>query len=121
MTLAAGRLRHWVSLQRFGFVMDSAGDAVQDPDTGELRREWTELAAMWAAIEPSSAREFNASQVGQSEVTGKIVIRYRPDILPTDRIVHNGRAYQLFGILPDLDSGIEYLTLPCGTGLNTGE
>jgi SPP1 family predicted phage head-tail adaptor len=121
MTLAAGRLRHWVSLQRFGFVMDSAGDPVQDPDTGELRREWTELAACWAAIEPSSAREFNASQVGQSEVTGKIVIRYRPDILPTDRIVHNGKVYNPAGILADKESGLEYITVPVSEGVGVGE
>jgi SPP1 family predicted phage head-tail adaptor len=121
MSIAAGRLRHWVTLERFTFVQDSAGDPIQDPVSGELRKEWTEVAQLWAAIEPSSAREFIASQVGQSEVTGKIIIRYRPDVLATDRIVHNGRAYQLFGVLGDLFSGMEYLTLPCGTGLNTGE
>lgn len=121
MTLAAGRLRHQVSLQRYDYLRDSNGDVIQDPSTGETTQEWVELALLWAAIEPSSAREFIASQAVQSEITGKIIIRYRADILPTDRFVHNGKAYQVFGILPDKDSGLEYLTCPVGTGVNEGQ
>lgn len=120
MTLAAGRLRHRVSLQRNAEVLDTDGEVVQDPVSGEIEREWVELAELWAAIEPASAREFIASQAVQSEITGKIIIRYRADILPTDRFVHNGKAYQIFGILADKDSGLEYLTCPVGTGVNDG-
>lgn len=121
MTLAAGRLRHQVSLQRSDYLRDTDGEVIQDPNTGETTSEWTEIALLWAAIEPSSAREFIASQAVQSEITGKIVIRYRADILPTDRFVHNGKVYQIFGILPDKDSGLEYLTCPVGTGVSDGQ
>jgi SPP1 family predicted phage head-tail adaptor len=120
MSIAAGRLRHLVTIQRHDYVRDSAGDVVQDPDTGETLQEWVELAQVYAAIEPSSAREFIASQAVQSEITGKIIIRHR-DVVATDRILHNGKVYQVYGVLPDKDSGLEYLTLPVGTGVNLGQ
>lgn len=120
MTLAAGRLRHQVSLQRSDYLRDSNGEVVQDPNTGETTSVWTEIALLWAAIEPSSAREFIASQAVQSEITGKIVIRYRADILPTDRFVHNGKVYSVEGLLPDKDSGLEYITIPVSNGVSDG-
>ncbi len=68
------------------------------------------------------AHDPGCARVGHdSNQKAKIICRYRADLLPTDRIIHNGRAYQLFGLLQDLSSGIEYITIPCGSGLNTGE
>lgn len=74
---------------------------------------------MWAAIEPLSAREFVQSAAGQSEVTARITIRTR-DILATDRIAYRGVVYNIRGVLPDKESGLEYITLPVGTGVNEG-
>lgn len=120
MSIDSGLLRHKVSLQRLTPLIDSNGDEAQNPETGETYKDWSEIAAPWAAIQPASAREFIASQAVQSEITGKIIIRYRADILPTDRFVHNGKAYAIFGILSDKDSGLEYLTCPVGTGVSDG-
>jgi SPP1 family predicted phage head-tail adaptor len=50
-------------------------------------------------------------------VRGRIVIRYRPDVDATMRVVHRGRWYQIHGILEDRVSGIEYLTLMTGEGV----
>lgn len=121
MTLAAGKLRHRVRLERFDFVQDSAGDPIQDPDTGELRREWQLIALVWAAIEPLSAREFIQSGASQSQVSARITLRYRSDLKATQRIVHGGKVYNPAGILPDKESGLEYVTVPVSEGTNEGE
>lgn len=112
MALSAGRLRHRVRIEK--------PTHKQDQVTGEMTQCW-ELVAdkVPAAIEPLSAREFIAAQAVQSQVTARIVIRHR-DIDPTMRIIHKGRAYNIHGVLPDADSGIEYLTLPCSMGVNIG-
>lgn len=121
MTIDSGRLCHRVSIQRYVYLLDSNGDVLQDPNSGATTQVWEEQAKVWAAIEPASAREFIASQAVQSKVTGKIIIRHRADLLPTDRIVHNGKIYQIEGILSDKDSGLEYQTIPVSEGVNDGQ
>lgn len=119
MSIAAGRLRHWVTIQSHDYVVDSNGDVVQD-EGGATTQEWVDVEQLWAAIEPLSAREFLASQSVQSEVTGKIIIRHRDYMSATHRILHNGRIYQVEGVLPDPVSGLEYMTLMVSTGVNDG-
>lgn len=104
----AGKLRHRVSLQRNEFE--------QDPVTGELVEGWTEYGKAWASVEPLSARDLIAAQGVQSKVTARMVIRYRTDIDPAHRIVHRGKVYRIEGILPDKDSGLEYLTILVSAG-----
>lgn len=121
MAFHAGQLRHRVTVERLTYEADSAGDPIQNPETGELRREWTNVATVWASIAPLSAREFIQSGMSVNDVSARITLRWQSDFLPTDRIVHNGVVYQIKGILPDMDSGREYVTLPCSQGLNDGE
>lgn len=110
MALAAGKLRHRVSLQ--------SQSQTQNPVTGEIVVTWVEVAEIWAAIEPLSAREFIAAQATQSQVTGKIVIRERT-IDASMRIVHGATVYNLHGILNDPFSGREYMTIPVSTGVSS--
>jgi len=121
MTLAAGKLRHRVELQRFEYLQDSAGDPIQDPDTGELRREWVTYATVFAAIEPLSAREFVASGASVSEMMARLTLRWRSDFLPSDRVNDHGKIYNPRGVLTDVDSGREYMTIPVSQGANEGE
>lgn len=109
--LDSGKLRHRVSIERVTLT--------QDPVTGAMVETWTEISKVWSAVEPLSAREFVQSAAGQSEVTARITIRAR-DILATDRIIHRGKVYNIRGVLADKDSGLEYITLPVGTGVNEG-
>lgn len=119
MTLAAGRLRHRVSIEQYLALLDSNGEVLQDPDTGEVLMDWVALAEVWAAIEPLSTREFFAAQSVQSKVSARIIIRYRPDIDAAMRLRHNQKIYNIEGILADKDSGLEYITLPCSQGVST--
>lgn len=121
MALAAGRLRHRVLFQRFQELLDSNGDVIQDPSSGEIAKAWVDVVEVWAAIEPLSGREFIASQAVQSQVTGKFIIRRRTDIDATCRGVHNGTLYQVEAVLQDPESGLEYQTLPFSQGVNDGQ
>ena len=107
--VASGTLRHKVQLQ--------AKTITQDPDTGEMVDSWATVAEPWAAIVPMSAREFVAAAAEQSEVRGRIVIRYRDGVDATMRVVHRGKWYAIHGVLEDKVSGIEYLNLLTGEGV----
>lgn len=113
MSINAGQLRHRVDIEQ--------RTASQDATTGETTYAWAKLHKnVPAAIEPLSVREFIAARAGQSEVSARIVIRYRAGLDATMRIVHGSKVYNPQGWLPDKDSGLEYLTAPCSEGVNDG-
>lgn len=113
MSLAAGRLRHRITIEQ--------KVTTQDPDTGAPITAWESWADdVPAEVVPLSAREFLAAQAVQSEVSARITIRYRAGLLATMRIIHRGQVYNIAGVLPDNVSGLEYLTLPVSQGVNAG-
>ncbi|WP_455580340.1 phage head closure protein [Ectopseudomonas hydrolytica] len=111
--MKAGRLRHRVDIQ--------ARQDVQDPNTGDVTPTWV---TVWpnvpAAIEPLSAREFIAAQAVQSQVVARITMRYRQGLDASMRILHKSTVYDIAGLLPDKDSGLEYFTIPVSAGVNNG-
>jgi SPP1 family predicted phage head-tail adaptor len=111
--MRAGKLRHRVTFQ--------AITSTQDPVTGEMVQGW---ATMWdqvpASIEPLSVKDFIASSATQSALTARIMIRYRDGVLPSMRILHRSTVYNIHGVMPDADSGLEYLTLAVAAGVNDG-
>lgn len=107
-----GPLRHRITLQQRGLV--------QDPDSGEMIPGWTDWAKVWARIDYLSARDLIAAQAAQSKITARIVMRYRPGVLPTMRILYRSKVYSIEGALPDNKSGLEYLTLPVSEGVKDG-
>ena len=126
MALESGKLRHRVRIEAYAEQRDSSGEVIQDQETGEVLMAWQELATVWAAVEPLSAREFIQSAATQSQVTARITIRQRDDLLPSMRLVHvrSGRTdviYNIHGVLADRESGMEYLTLPVSSGVGQGQ
>lgn len=112
--IAAGRFRHRITIQR--------QEQAQDATTGAINVFWVDVAVnVAAAIEPLSAREYLAAETKQNEVVARIVIRFRSDIDGSMRIVHGQNIYNIRGLLPDMDSGIEYLTMPVSRGVNDGQ
>lgn len=124
MSIAAGLFRHQVLIEQWVLDTDSNGDTVQDPNTGQVSGQWKEFATTWAAIEPLSAKELLYAQSMQSRVVARVTIRYRPGVDPAMRIVHmlrggvRGTIYNPTGVLPDKDSGMEYITLPVIAGIS---
>jgi SPP1 family predicted phage head-tail adaptor len=118
MTLPAGKLRHRVKLERPTYA--------QNTTTGEQTLTWVTVATVSAAIEPMSAKEFISAQAMQSQIDTRITIRHRDDVAANWRATHmvNGGAWKIYnihGVLADRESGLEYQTLPCSAGVNTGE
>lgn len=111
--MKAGPLRHRITIQQKTQVRDSAGN---------VSYEWNDLHANIAArVEPLSVKEFVQSKSMQNEVTKRIVIRYIDGLDATMRIVYRNKIYNPEGFLEDLDSGLEYLTIPVSEGLNDGQ
>lgn len=114
----AGKLRHRIIPQK--------RISSQDPVTGEVVTQWVNLVnstsdgGIYGEVVAASARDFVAAQAFQNAVTTRIKIRFRDDIFPQCRILHRGKIYNVEGVLPDPDSGLEYLTLPCSDGVNDG-
>lgn len=112
-----GLLRHRVDIERPITSQDSAGDPVIT---------WTPLVRdVPAQVAPVSAREFVANLNMASQVSTRIMIRFRDDVDATMRIKHyvgNGRydLYNIAGVLPDSKSGREFLILPATKGVNDG-
>lgn len=116
--MEAGKLRHRILFQ--------SPDYDVDLETGERELTWSDEKIVWASIRALSGKEFIASQANQSKVTAEIVVRFARDVQPTWRAIHmvNGvqsTIYNIHGILPDPDSGLEYLKLMVSTGTNDGE
>lgn len=90
---------------------------------GSISVEWQDVATVWASIEPLSAREFVAAEAEASKITTRIAIRYRPDVTAKMRLYHSakGKYYNIEGVLSDVNSGLEYLTLPCSEGVRYQE
>ncbi|MBA1217270.1 phage head closure protein [Pseudomonas fulva] len=113
--MQAGKLRHRIDIEEF--------TQARDPDTGEFAEPaWV---AKWpkcpARVEPLSARDLVAAKAAQSEATARMVIRYRPGVLPTMRIIYRGQVYSIEGPpLEDDKSGQEYLTILVSKGVKDG-
>lgn len=111
MTLDPGKLRHRLTIQ--------LPVETQDASTGDMIISWTDLATVWAAIEPMSAREMMAAQVEGHQVTTKITLRYRADISAKIRLYHAAKNvyYHAVGLFWDKESGLEYMILTCASGI----
>lgn len=107
----AGKLRHRVIIQR--------PVEQQNQSTGDMVVSWVNVATVWAEIAPLSAREMVSAQVESSKVNTRITIRYREDISHEMRLIHESKnkIYNIEGILSDLESGLEYITIPASQGL----
>lgn len=116
--LSAGKLRHRVTIQHRVKTRSPVGDVITT---------WEDLHTNIAAsIEPLSVREYVNSQAFQSKITARIVIRFIPNLTSDMRIIHTNKrfnimdVYSIEGFLSDIDSGIEYLTIPVSKGVNDG-
>ena len=112
MSIGAGDLRHRVLIQQQVTTRD---------DDGVSHTTWVDVATVWAAVEPLSAREFIQSGQTQAAVTARITIRYRAGLQASMRILHRGQVFNIAGLLPDKVSGLEYITIPVSAGVNDGQ
>lgn len=113
--MQAGELRHRVQIQR---------KSLSNDDWGEPVDEWVTI---WenvpAKIEALGSREFWAAQQINAEINCKIKMRWRDNVRPEDRIIHqtNNQAamsppeftiYDIAAPVPDL-TGMRELMFYC--------
>lgn len=108
--MRAGKLRHRVTIK--------ARNDTQN-DTGEAVASWTEVATVWAAVEPLRGRELLTAQSINSEVTGTIRMRYRAGIEASMRAEYAGKVYNIVAVVNPDERNIELL-LYTSQGLNDG-
>lgn len=107
--IVSRRLRHRVQIQQ--------QVETQDPDTGAVDVSWELYAERWAEHISSSVKEFIAAAAVQSEVKGRFVLREDPGVTADMRVIHRGKAHAILGVMPDPDSGLEYMTLAVSEGV----
>ena len=100
---SAGHFDQRVTLERFTSEQDN---------TGQMLEAWAPLASVWAAVEPQAGREFVAAGAQQSELTTKIRIRHRPGITSADRVIHDGKVFNITSVV-DYRSQKRELVLMC--------
>jgi len=98
-----GRLNRRIILQR----QDVSRDVV-----GQAKPVWTDVATVWAAVLPLRGREYFESARVNSEITVRVVIRYRADVKPSWRVKHGADAYDIVEIINPAD-GKRELQLMC--------
>lgn len=85
--MRAGRLDRRAQLRH---AVLPANDA-----NGQRKPTFTAYATVWARKEEISGREYFAAEAKQAENTVRFTIRYRSDVLSTDRLVCEGRDYEV--------------------------
>ena len=106
--MKAGSLKHRLRIEASSTVQDNFGD---------LTTVWSEIGTCFAAVQPLSVKDYIHAQQLTTRISTRITIRYRTDVLRAGiRLVGpDGTVFTPVGILPDPNSGKEYLTLPCHT------
>jgi SPP1 family predicted phage head-tail adaptor len=62
---------------------------------GQPLEGWDVVATLWASVDPVSGRELMTAQQTQSEITHRIRCRYRAGIETAQRILFDGRAFDI--------------------------
>lgn len=92
--MRAGKLRHYIDIEQRVIT--------QDPVTGAaVESHTTKYDLVPADFHFLSGREFLSAQQVRSEVRARVTVRSGLNLEATDRIVHQGKRYNIEAILPD--------------------
>lgn len=106
--MRAGSLRHRITIQQY--------TEHNGPFGGE--GEWSDYRNNVAAeVTFLSAKELVASGAEMSEVSARIKVRYDKNINAKMRIKFRDDIYEIEGVMPDNESGLQWLTLSVNKGL----
>lgn len=115
----AGDLRHRIAIQE--------RVEEQDSETGDISFVWVtvnDVRGNWSSLPAAkmqvSAKEFEAAAAMQVRKLTRFLIRYLAGIDSKMRVLCNGEAYDIHGVIEDADIGRAYITLSCFVGINAG-
>ena len=92
MTPRAGLLDRRIQLERRFDEVDDSGQSVP---------RWLPLATVWARVEPLGGREGFGQQQWVATGDLRFTIRWRGDVTPLHRVVHEGRPYDVVSVAED--------------------
>lgn len=106
----AGPLCHRVTVQAKTITTDAYGGPVET---------WTDVATVWASVEPLQGRELANAQATNAEITTRIRMRYLAGVSASNRIVFEGRY---FNLTPPIDVEMKHieLVIMASEGLDEG-
>ncbi len=85
----AGKLDKRILIQKRVVEQDTFGEGLED---------WSNLACVWAEIRGISGKEFFESRQEHAEDILEFKIRYRTDVVETNRIYYNNQYYDVFDV-----------------------
>lgn len=85
-----GNLRHRVIIQGKQTTPDGMGGFVE---------AWQDIATVWGDVRPLRGQERYVAQQAVSEVTHKVTIRYMSGIAPGNRILFDGRVFDILAVI----------------------
>lgn len=88
--MRAGQLRHRVTFQEKNVTLNSYNEEVIT---------WDDVDTVWAQVEDLSGREFLESKRVAAEVTTRIRIRHRSDIVPEMRATWGAVIYDIQAVI----------------------
>lgn len=87
-----GAMRHRVTIQQ-------RPDPQTQNSVGEVSTAWTDLATVWAAIEPQTGLESIEQAAVVAQVTHTVRIRRRTDVTPAMRLYTGTRTLEILAVL----------------------
>jgi SPP1 family predicted phage head-tail adaptor len=97
-----GILRHRVTIQE---------KIVADDELKQQSETWTDIATVWASVEPLSGREYFASKQVNADISVKITMRCRKDITPDMRVVFNEVVYEILSVINPEERNISLILM----------
>ncbi|MBV2138577.1 MAG: phage head closure protein [Candidatus Thiodiazotropha sp. (ex Ctena orbiculata)] len=95
MGIISGRLKYRIQIQQPDVNRSTAGEPVKN---------WVKFAEVRADIYDINGREFFGANQVNSEVTTKIVMRFKKGITPDMRVIHGTDIYQIVAVLNQSNS-----------------
>lgn len=88
MSKGAGKLDRRITIERFALVDDGYQEVSQ----------WAPVAELWASATPiSDGERWQAGQT-QAFVSMRFVVRFRPDITTKDRVLYDGKVFNIVAV-----------------------
>lgn len=109
-TPALGNLTDRIQLQRRVSTSEDEGGAIVT---------WSPLSTVWARVRQLSTRQGLAEDARGQAITHSVVLRFRLDVGPGDRLIYRGRTLDIAGAA-DLNGRRAYLSLQCVERAVTG-
>ena len=90
----------------------------EEPEGGEIA-VYSALGTVWARVRQLAARSAHVEAARGQSISHAVVIRFRTDLKPGDRIVYRGRSLEI-AALADINGRRAYLSCQCGERAVTG-